>query len=276
MNAADLVTDFYASHPAAIRSCIKALETTEEYPSSCLANWTTPTPLNSPSTSSVCSSETQLSTPTHIGSENSCQQPESQDHYRTPSISLTSTPSSIPTSVKNALAPTTASRWHNIQTYLAQDSPHLPSSPLEQKMALPLSEYTQKPTTSTSSSYLSDATTLPSDYTGPIGNQEKKKLSSITTELMSQLTARNRYLVQTSDISATTIADPPSISNPLLRQCYTPGHLAHIFLLFLDQHVLIRSHDRDSHDCLPVQQSHLVGNSIVPSFSTFPIVLFLW
>jgi len=33
MNAADLVTDFYTNHPTAIRSCLKALETTEEtYP----------------------------------------------------------------------------------------------------------------------------------------------------------------------------------------------------------------------------------------------------
>jgi len=32
LNAADLITDFYNSHPAAIRSCLKAMETTEEYP----------------------------------------------------------------------------------------------------------------------------------------------------------------------------------------------------------------------------------------------------
>jgi len=31
MNATDLVTDFYDSHPTAIRSCIKAMETAEEY-----------------------------------------------------------------------------------------------------------------------------------------------------------------------------------------------------------------------------------------------------
>jgi len=58
--------------------------------------------------------------------------------------------------------------------------------------------------------------------------------------------------------------------------CYVPGHLAHIFFLFLVHYVLIQSHDLDSHDRLPVQQSHLVGNSIVPSFCTFSIVLFLW
>jgi len=60
------------------------------------------------------------------------------------------------------------------------------------------------------------------------------------------------------------------------QECYTPGHLAHIFLSFLDRYVLIRSHDLDSHDHLPVQQSHLVGNFIVPSFCTLSIVLFLW
>jgi len=48
------------------------------------------------------------------------------------------------------------------------------------------------------------------------------------------------------------------------------------FSFFLDRYVLIRSHDFDSHDCLLVQQSHLVGNFIVSSFCTFPIVLFLW
>ena len=191
MNAADLITDFYTSHPAAICSCIKALETTEKYFPSCPANQTIPTPLSNPSTSSACSSETQLSTPTHTDSENLPQQPESQDHYRTPSISPTSTLSSTPTSVRNAPAPITASQWHSIQTYLAQDSPHLPSSPLEQKMASPLSEYTLKPTTSTYLSHSSEETTSPSDYTGPTGNQEKKKLSSITMELMSQLTAKN-------------------------------------------------------------------------------------
>ena len=58
--------------------------------------------------------------------------------------------------------------------------------------------------------------------------------------------------------------------------CYTPGHLAHIFLFFLVCYVLIQLWDLDSHDRLPVQQSHLVGNSIVPSFCTFSIVLSLW
>jgi len=58
--------------------------------------------------------------------------------------------------------------------------------------------------------------------------------------------------------------------------CYVPGHLAHIFLSFLDRYVLIQSHDLDSHDCLPVQQSHLAGNSIVPFLCTLFIVLFLW
>jgi len=35
------------------------------------------------------------------------------------------------------------------------------------------------------------------------------------------------------------------------------------FSFFLDRYVLIRSHDLDSHDHLPVQQSHLAGESIV-------------
>ena len=48
------------------------------------------------------------------------------------------------------------------------------------------------------------------------------------------------------------------------------------FFFFLVHYVLIRSHDLDSHDRLPVQQSHLVGNFIVPSFCMFPIVLLLW
>ena len=48
------------------------------------------------------------------------------------------------------------------------------------------------------------------------------------------------------------------------------------FSFFLDRYVLIRSHDLDSHDRLPVQQNHFTGNSIVPSFCTSPIVPFLW
>ena len=48
------------------------------------------------------------------------------------------------------------------------------------------------------------------------------------------------------------------------------------FSFFLVQYVLIRSHDPDSHDRLPVQQSHFIRNSIVPSFCTFSIVPFLW
>jgi len=76
LNATDLVTDFYASHPAAIHSCLKAMETTEEYSLSCPTNQTTPIPPSSLSSSSICSSETQLSSPTHTGSKSSYQLPE--------------------------------------------------------------------------------------------------------------------------------------------------------------------------------------------------------
>jgi len=224
MNATDLITDFYNSHPAAIHSCIKAMEMTEEYFPSCPADQTTPIPLSSLSTSSARSSETQPSILTHTSSKNLRQQPESQDHYREPSISLLNTSSSIPACVRNTTAPTTASRWHNIQTYLAQDSPHLLSSPLEQKMGSPLSEYTWKLMTYTSLSHSSEGMTLQSDYTGPTGNQEKKKPSSITMELMSQLTAKNQSLVLQSDISATTIEDPPSNSNPLQQHNQNQSH----------------------------------------------------
>jgi len=170
MNAADLVTDFYASHPAAIHSCIKAMEIAEEYSPSCPADQITPIPPNSLSSSSARSSETPLSSPTHTDSKSSCQQLESQDHYSTPSILPSNTPLSTPIIVKNTTAPTTANRWHNIQTYLTQDSPRQPSSPLEQKMASPLSEYTWKPTTYTYSPPSSEEMTSPSDCTGPTGN----------------------------------------------------------------------------------------------------------
>jgi len=46
-------------------------------------------------------------------------------------------------------------------------------------------------TTYTYSPPLLEGTTSLSDYTGPTGNHYKKKLSSITMELMSQLTAKN-------------------------------------------------------------------------------------
>jgi len=48
------------------------------------------------------------------------------------------------------------------------------------------------------------------------------------------------------------------------------------FSFFLVRYALIQSPDLDPHDCLPVQQSHLLGNPIVPSFCMFPIVLFFF
>jgi len=67
-------------------------------------------------------------------------------------------------------------------------------SPLEQTIELSSSEYIQKLTTYTYSPPLSEGTTSQSDYTGPTGSQDKKRPSSITMELMSQLTAKNRLL----------------------------------------------------------------------------------
>jgi len=87
-------------------------------------------------------------------------------------------------------------------------------------MELSSSEYTQKPTTYTYSPPLSEETTSQSDYTGPTGNQNKKKPSSTIMELMSQLTAKNRLSVPQSDISATTIPDPHSTPNPLQNQSH--------------------------------------------------------
>jgi len=51
----------------------------------------------------------------------------------------------------------------------------------------------------------------------------------------------------------------------MLRSWALGPHFSFLF----DRYVLIRSHDLDSHDRLPVQQSHLVRNSIVPSFVRF-------
>ena len=64
MNTTDLIIDFYASHPAAIRSCLKALETADEYSPSCPADQLTPIPPSSPFSSSARSSEIPLSFPT--------------------------------------------------------------------------------------------------------------------------------------------------------------------------------------------------------------------
>jgi len=224
LNATDLVTDFYTSHPAAIRSCIKAMETTEEYPPSCPADQITPIPLSSLSSSSARSSETPPSSQTHTGSKSSHQQPENQDHYKETSISHSNTPSSTSACVKNSTAPTTISRWHSIRTYLTKDSPRRPSSPLEQTMESSSSEYTQKLTTSTYSPPSSDETTSSSDYTGPTGSQDREKPSSTIMELMSQLTAKNQLLAPQSDISATTILDPHSTSNPLQKHTQNQSH----------------------------------------------------
>jgi len=91
-------------------------------------------------------------------------------------------------------------------------------------MELSSSEHTQKPTTYTSLPPLSEGTTSLSDYTGPTGSQDKKKLSPITTELMSQLTVKNRSLALQSDISATTITDPHSTSNPPQKHNQNQSH----------------------------------------------------
>jgi len=224
LNTTDLVTDFYTSHPAAIRSCLKAMETTEEYSLSCPTNQTTPIPPSNPSSSSVHSSETQLSSPTHTDSKNSYQLLGSQDCYREPSISPSNTPSSIPACARNTTAPTTANRWHSIRTYLTKDSPCPLSSPLEQTTESSSSEYTQKLITYTHSPPLSDAMTSLSDYTGPTGNQNKKRPSSITMELISWLTVKNQLLAPQSDISATTTLDPHSISNPPQKHTQNQSH----------------------------------------------------
>jgi len=128
------------------------------------------------------------------------------------------------TTLKNSFPLPTTNRWHNIRTYLTKDSPRPPSSPLEQIMESSSSEYTQKPTTYTYSLPLLDVTTSLSDYTGPTGSQDKKKLSSITIELMFQLTVKNRSLALQSDISATTIADPHSTSNPPQNPSHQDTH----------------------------------------------------
>jgi len=200
------------------------METAEEYSPSCPADQITPIPPSSLSSSFACFSETPLSSPTPTGSKSSYQLPESQDRYREPSISPSNTPSSTPACVRNTTAPTTANRWHSIRTYLAKDSPHPPSSPLEQTMELSFSEYTQKPTTYTYSPPLSEEMTSPSGYIGPTGNHYKKKLSSITMELISQLTVKNQLLVPQSDISATTTPDPHSTSNPLQKHTQNLSH----------------------------------------------------
>jgi len=126
--------------------------------------------------------------------------------------------------LKNSFPLSAANRWHNIRTYLTKDSPRPPSSPLEQTMELSSSEYIQKPTTSIYSPPLSEETTSPSDYTGPTGNQDKKKPSSTIMELMFQLTAKNQLLAPQSDISATTIPDPHSTSNPLQKHTQNQSH----------------------------------------------------
>jgi len=113
MNAEDLITDFYKDHPAAIRLCIKAMATTEEE-----------------------YSENQPSSPSHTASENSYQLLESQHRFSAPSILPLSTPSCTIARAKNSTAQSITAKWPSTQIYPAQDSPHQPSSPLEQTMAL--------------------------------------------------------------------------------------------------------------------------------------------
>jgi len=200
------------------------METTEEYSPSCPADQITPIPLSNLSSSFTCSLETQLSSPTHTGSKSSYQQPENQDRYRELSISHSNTPSNTSAHARNSTVPTIANRWHNIRTYLTKDFPHRLSSPLEQTMELSSSEYTRKSITSTYSPPSSDETTSPSDYTGPTGSRNREKPSSTIMELMFQLTAKNQLLAPQSDISATTIPDPHSTSNPLQKHTQNQSH----------------------------------------------------
>jgi len=223
MNATDLVTDFYKDHPTAIRSCIKAMETTEE-DAACPANQTTPIPPNNPSSSSACSSETQPSSPSHTASKSSYQPPGSLPHYSVPSISPSNTPSCTTVCANNNTAPSTTDKWHSIQTYLAQNSPCLPSLPLEQKMESHSSEYTPKKITYTSSLPSSEEMTSQLDSTGPVGSQGKKEPSSITMELMSQLTVKNQLLAQQSAISATSTMDHNSNFTPPQNPVQNPSH----------------------------------------------------
>jgi len=91
-------------------------------------------------------------------------------------------------------------------------------------MELSSSEYIQKLTTYTYLPPLSEGMISPSDYTGPTGSQDKKRPSSITMELMSQLTAKNQSLALQSDISTTTIVDPLSTSNPPQKHTQNQSH----------------------------------------------------
>ena len=140
MNATDLVSDFYASHPTTICSCIKATENPDEEDSSC-PDAPAPTLAILPSRhtiSSAHSSETPPPTPSHTASKSSSLPLESQHHSNMPFISPTSTPSSTPAVARNTTVPITT-RCPNTQTSPAQDSPHLPSLPLALKMASYLS-----------------------------------------------------------------------------------------------------------------------------------------
>ena len=141
MNAADLISDFYASHPTAIHSCIKDTGNPDKEYLSCPNALTLVTLPSRHTTSSACSSGILLSTPSHTTSKSSCLPLESQHHSNAPFISPTHIPSSTSVAAKNTTAPTTT-RYHSTQTSPAQAFPHLPSSPLALKMALYLSGYT--------------------------------------------------------------------------------------------------------------------------------------
>ena len=140
INATDLVSDFYASHPTAIRSCINTPGNPNEKSSACPA-LSAPTLITQPDARTIsfaCLLGIPLSTPSHTASKSSSLPLGSQRHSNVPSILPMPTPSSTHTTAKNSTVPTTA-RCPSTQTFPAQDSPRLPSSPLALKMASYLS-----------------------------------------------------------------------------------------------------------------------------------------
>ena len=170
MNANDLIADFYNSHPAAIRSCIKAMETTSNSPS--------------PVPPSPC-----LSAKEHLLRFKLAHFPEFKPAHipLSPTIMNSSTSSQDNTLLDNkwpSLAP--LSPVPLIQVLQLEDSPPPQYSPLAPLMVLHLSGYTPRKMTCISLLLSLIKMNLTSTSTGQPGSQDHMKMPQTLTMKLSK------------------------------------------------------------------------------------------
>ena len=191
MNANDLITDFYNSHPAAIHSCIKAMKTIDKKPS--------PVP---PSP--------HLSAKEHLLQFKLAQAPLS------PTITNSSTSSQDITLLANKWPPLISPSLEPLIPALQlEDSPLPQYSPLAPQTASPSSGYTPKEMTCISSLLSLIETNSTSTSTGQPGHQDHMKMPQMSTTKLSKYQQKeNQSSEPEYNINAATHQD----TRPYLRR----------------------------------------------------------